>query len=245
MNRHGGSRPITSGGFTLVESLVAMVLALIVLGAVTALYLGSSQSARFQTSVQRMEENGRLAVDMISRNLSMAAYDDPLNAFEVEQPLMLGTAGSSGALIALPDLKASVDTIAVRYEGGTRIRDCLGAPVAEGTYVTNVFGVNQNSELICGTSAGNATPLVEGIEDMQLSYGVDLNGDGISNQFVGPADVADWNQVVTMRVALLVSSVTDALAEVDTVCLGCTVFAGSADRKMRTEFHTVIGLRNQ
>ena len=234
----------TSAGFTLVESMVSMVMALVVLGAVTVLYLGSSQSARFQTSVQRMEENGRLAVDMISRNLRMAAYDNPLNTFEVEQPLFLGTPGSSGALIALPDLKATADTIGIRFEGGTDIRDCLGAPVAEGTYVTTLIGVSNDGNLVCGTSSSNSTPLVEGIEDMQLRYGLDLDADGISNRFIEAADVSDWNQVVALKVSLLVSTVTDALTVADTVCMGCTVFSGSEDHKIRSEFQTIIGIRN-
>jgi len=233
-----------AAGFTLVESMVSVVLALVMLGAVTALYLGSSQTARFQTSIQRMQENGRLAGDLIGRYLRMAAYDDPLNTFVVDQPLILGTAGSSGALIQLPDLKTSADTIGVRYEGGTKIRDCLGAPVAAGTYVTNVFGISNDGNLVCGTSTANTTLLVEGIEDMQLRYGLDIDGDGVSNRFVQAADVSDWNQVVAMKVALLSSTVTNAMASTDTVCMGCTVFSGSADHKVRSEYQTIIGLRN-
>lgn len=239
---HAGKR--AESGFTLIEMMISMVIGMVVLGAVTALYLGSSQSTRFQSSVQRMEESGRFAIDLMSRNLRMARYDDPLNTFEVEQPLVHGTATSGGALIALQDLKANADTIGVRFEGGAGIRDCLGAPVAEGSYATNVYGIDTTDSLVCATSSGNTTPLVEGIEDMRLRYGIDLDSDGIANRFVQAANVSSWDQVVALQVAVLVNSVTAALSSDDTVCLGCTVFSGSEDRMIRAEYQTVIGIRN-
>lgn len=231
-------------GFTLIELMISMVIGLALLGAVTSLYLGSSQSTRFQSSVQRMEESGRFAIDLMSRNLRMARYDNPLNTFEVEQPLIHGTTSSSGAFFALQDLKANADTITVRFEGGAGIRDCLGAPVAEGSYVTNVYGVDTSDSLVCGTSPVNTTALVEGVEDMRLRYGIDLDSDGIANRFVSSANVGDWDQVVALQVAVLVNSVTAALTSDDTVCLGCTVFNGFEDRLVRAEYQTVIGVRN-
>ncbi|NNK33533.1 MAG: hypothetical protein HKP02_10440 [Xanthomonadales bacterium] len=233
-----------SGGFSLVEMMISLVLGLMVLGAVTAMYLGSSQSTQFQASVQRMEENGRIAIDILSRNLRMAGYDYPLNTFEVDQPLVQGTTGPSGALLALSDLKDAVDTIGIRYEGGNMIRDCLGAPVLEGAYVTNLYGISTDGDLVCGTTTSNARALVEGVEDMQLRYGIDLDGSGFANRYVDAGNVADWSQVVTVEISLLVSSINDPLPSIDTVCLGCTVFAGVADRKIRSEFQTVIGVRN-
>ncbi len=236
--------PKASKGCTMMEMMISILVGLIVLAAVTMLYLGSSQSARFQTSVQRMEENGRIAIDLLSRNLRMAAYDDPLNTFEVEQPLMQGTRTSTGALITLPNLKSTADTIAVRYEGGSMIRDCLGTAVPAGTYVTNQFGVSTDDNLVCGTAADNSVALVEGVEDLWLRYGIDLDNDGFANHYVRAGNVADWNQVVTVEIALLVNSVTPALTSVDTVCLGCAKFSGTADHMIRAEYKTVIGVRN-
>jgi type IV pilus assembly protein PilW len=54
---------------TLVEIMVALVIGLVVIGAVVALYLGSSQTARFQAGVLRVQENGRFAVDLVSRSV--------------------------------------------------------------------------------------------------------------------------------------------------------------------------------
>jgi type IV pilus assembly protein PilW len=47
-------------------------------------------------------------------------------------------------------------------------------------------------------------PLVEGIENFQIDYGVDTTGDGAPDNFVAsPATVADWTNVMALRVHLL------------------------------------------
>lgn len=56
------------------------------------------------------------------------------------------------------------------------------------------------------TTTMSTTPLVEGIENMQIDYGIDAIGnDGAPDgQFVAtPAAVADWSNVVALRVHLL------------------------------------------
>ncbi len=59
-----------------------------------------------------------------------------------------------------------------------------------------------------GTTTMRTTPLVEGIENMQIDYGIDTTGDGSPDaQFVAtPAAVADWANLVALRVHLLARS---------------------------------------
>lgn len=48
------------------------------------------------------------------------------------------------------------------------------------------------------------TPLVEGIENMQLDYGIDSDGDGYPDSYITtPATVTDWSNVVAIRINLL------------------------------------------
>lgn len=48
------------------------------------------------------------------------------------------------------------------------------------------------------------TPLVEGIQNLQLDYGIDSNSDGYPDSYVTtPATIADWGNVVAVRVNLL------------------------------------------
>ena len=51
-------------------------------------------------------------------------------------------------------------------------------------------------------------PLVEGVERINLLYGIDTNNDGVVEQFTGAP--ADWAQVVAVRVYVLVRTVSAA-----------------------------------
>ncbi len=51
-----------------------------------------------------------------------------------------------------------------------------------------------------------ATPLVEGIEMMQLEYGLDTNADLVADRYLAAASIAaaNWRQVVAVRISLIV-----------------------------------------
>ena len=52
------------------------------------------------------------------------------------------------------------------------------------------------------------TPLVEGIERLNIEYGIDTNGDGNPDAYTAnPASVADWSNVVTARFHILARNI--------------------------------------
>lgn len=56
-----------------------------------------------------------------------------------------------------------------------------------------------------GTLAWVVTPIAEGVENLQIDYGVDTDGDGVPDSFTAaPAAAADWASVVSMNLHLLV-----------------------------------------
>jgi type IV pilus assembly protein PilW len=52
----------------------------------------------------------------------------------------------------------------------------------------------------------NGQPIVTGVENMQIQYGLDPDGDGVVDQYVSANDVADFSAVASIRVGLLVRS---------------------------------------
>lgn len=67
----------------------------------------------------------------------------------------------------------------------------------------------KRAELTAGGSI-TVSPLVEGIEDMQIEYGLDTSGDGNADSFTtSPASVPQWAQVSAVRLHLLARN-TDA-----------------------------------
>lgn len=92
--------------------------------------------------------------------------------------------------------------------------------------------------------------LLEGVDDMSVTYGVDDNGDYVPDDYLPAGDIAltKWAQVVAMRVELLVSSIDDGvLPETQTYS-----FAGEdditpdpVDRRLRQVFTTTVGIRSR
>lgn len=237
-------------GFTLVELMVSLLVGLIAMAVLLGVYHSNTSTARFHNAVLKVQENGRFATDVIGRTARMAGYDDPMTATNVPAPLIEGSMDSSGAQISQTGLRTDGDTVSIRYEGGSDIRDCQGQSVAADDWVTNMYAITTDNNLVCATFTNNsslvsdAISLAEGVEDMRVIYGLDIDATGDINRYVRAQAVSDWSQVLSLRVSLLVNSVDTALLENDTICLGCVVYPGTSDLLVREEFQTTIEFRN-
>lgn len=95
----------------------------------------------------------------------------------------------------------------------------------------------------------DAEPLLEGVEDLQVLYGEDLNGDGSNIRYVA-ADTADMNKVTSIRLSLLFSTIDNNLASGDQNYWfnGERINVAVKDndnKKLYRAFTTTIKLRNQ
>ncbi len=90
-----------------------------------------------------------------------------------------------------------------------------------------------------------AQELVEGIEDMQILYGVDLDDDQFPNQYLTANNVPDFDDVVAIRLQLLVRSIDDFVTEDAQVYTFDGVQTTPNDRRIRQVFTTTIALRNR
>jgi type IV pilus assembly protein PilW len=93
------------------------------------------------------------------------------------------------------------------------------------------------------SGSGEPEELVEGVESMQLLFG-EANGSNVTYRPAGA--VVDWRQVRTVRVALLVRSLSEYGSDVDHgdyEVLDETV-ADPGDRHLRQVFTTTVGIRN-
>lgn len=61
-------------GLTLVELMIALVLGLLLIGGVLQVLQSTQQSYRLQENMSRLQENGRLATEMLARDLRMAGF---------------------------------------------------------------------------------------------------------------------------------------------------------------------------
>ena len=68
-----------------------------------------------------------------------------------------------------------------------------------------------------GGDFSTALPLAEGIETLQLRYGVDTSGDAVANDMVAlPASLAQWSGLVSVEVGLLARNVEPSTGYEDT-----------------------------
>jgi type IV pilus assembly protein PilW len=95
------------------------------------------------------------------------------------------------------------------------------------------------------TEFGTALELVEGIEEMQILYGVDSDSDESANQYLSSNNVADFEDVVSVRVMLLMRSIDDFVAEAPQTYSFNGVQTTPADRRLRQVFTATVALRNR
>jgi type IV pilus assembly protein PilW len=61
-------------GATLIEIMIAMLIGLFLLGGLIQIFSGSKQTYRLQDNMSRLQENGRFAMDFITRDVRMTDY---------------------------------------------------------------------------------------------------------------------------------------------------------------------------
>lgn len=190
-------------------------------------------------------------------------------------PLLVGTAcawvegvcvatNRSFALQGIDGAAGAADRFAVQYFGqigGTR--DCVSRNVGADELVTEVYALN-GTDLRCnnGTGTGGVQPLLSDVEDMQILYGIDTDGDQTANVYSAapsgafpiPADRVHWNNVVSARVCVMLRSAEEGFAPAGQRPLDCVraldpdAAAASAvrnDTRLYRTFVATFNLRNR
>lgn len=94
----------------------------------------------------------------------------------------------------------------------------------------------------------NPKELVEGIENMQILYGVDTDNDKNADQY-NTGDVvngaSNWPDVVSVRISLLIQSMDDRIATAQQTYEYNGTTTTATDRRLRQVFTTLISVRNR
>jgi type IV pilus assembly protein PilW len=110
-------------------------------------------------------------------------------------------------------------------------------------------------ELSQTAAADTAEELVEGIESLQILYGINADNDNKKtvDAYVVADDVGDWSLVISVRISVLVQSIEDGMmpAPQTYVFNGVTYNGGAGngalpeDNRLRRVFTSTITLRNR
>lgn len=306
-------------GLTLVEVMVALAIGMLLIAGVAQVFLASRQSYRFQEALSRVQENGRYATELISRDIrqtgfagcaslvsitpSIVAPSPPLVAYG-RGAYMLGLASVTAAnpFLATPgtdvltlrmlqpdavvlsdDMVAVNDslTIAANPRGFgagdiLAVADCnamdifradavagtgpvtlapnanLGQAYLQGALLTRFNEVSyfirpgaSGVPALWRRDFGGDMELIEGVEDLWLRYGIDLDNNGVPDVYLQADAVTDWGQVRSARLSLLLVSTEDRVNVDPQPFTFRGVATVPADNRLRQVVTTTVGLRNR
>lgn len=210
------SFPRRQNGLSLVELLIAMLLGLILTAGALQMMLSSQEVYQTTDTLSRIQENGRFTLNFLAKDIRMAGHNTTKDANG--KVFWDGACGASDPCSANGGGNNS-DQIGVLMDPSNDV-DCLGnAVVGEDTVIANVYYIDDPendliSSLYCrgydvsanGWVGGNAQPLVDGVENMQILYGVtDLVTNAITS-YVDASDVTDWASIGAVKVSVLMNN---------------------------------------
>ncbi len=111
-------------------------------------------------------------------------------------------------------------------------------------YSVGITGRNDRSGVPVRALFRSGVELVEGVEDMRISYGVDNDLDGNVDAYQAMTAGMAWDKVIAIRVDLLVASEEGVLTQAQPYTYA-GVTSTPSDRKMRQVFSTTVALRNR
>jgi len=236
-------------GFSLVEIMIALLIGLFLLGGILQMFSASQQTYRMQRNLARLQENGRLALDFLARDIRMAGYWGCLSGTNTD---IAGVDNNTGVIT----VDNGTDSIAIKAAFTVPPILSCGTPVnTDPTYsltssatAYKVYTLAPNPyPTLYKKFNGTWRPLIDGIQDMQILYGVDNDGDRAANYYVVANNVANMNQVVSVRISLLVVTLDNYLATQPLTYTynGVTTTPPLTDLNIRRIFNTTVALRNR
>jgi type II secretory pathway pseudopilin PulG len=155
-----------SKGITLIELLVVLVICTMLIGGIYRLFVSQSRAYTVQDQVVEVQQNTRLAMDVLLQDLRMVGYDnDTTAAVRVVQAVV-------------PEDHA----VTVRYEHENAVREVR-------------YWVDETFRLMRQRTHNGVTttePMVENVDAFDLSYGVDLDEDGAMDDTDHDGILDDW-----------------------------------------------------
>jgi type IV pilus assembly protein PilW len=260
-------------GFTIIELMISMLIGLFLLATMITLYLSNKRSYQEQQQFNMLEDSGRNALYELTDIIQHTGYRTkdlhPLNSNFITGSVTAAscTTGTniSDTSIINATSDASSDVIGVTYYADSNLnRDCSGttlpsrcalgnAPDPAAAIIYNSFNIDSSGtipELKCSSSlSSTAITLVKGIENIQVNYGVDQNGDNRVDNYMNAAMVSTesaWNQVISVQVAVLARTLKEVneTAKAQSYVLLDKKIDIRADKYHRAVFSTLIRLPN-
>ena len=243
-------------GFNLIEIMIALLIGAFLLGGILQVFIGSKETYRMQENLSRLQQNARLALNYLSNDIRLAGYWGCLSSISLNNS---DVAGTNDNAVAGDNIDEGTDTITLK--GAFSLTPAGSCGIAVDTVDSCGLGMNCytdpsstisykiNASTLQRSTNGSSINLSEGIENMQIVYGVDTDKDSTLNYYVPANNVttANWPNVVSVRISLLAVTLDNNLTTQPMPYFfnGTTITPSRTDRKIRRVFTTTIALRNR
>jgi type IV pilus assembly protein PilW len=237
--------PYNQVGLSLIEIMIALLIGAFLLGGVLQIFIGSKQTYRMQENLSRLQENGRFALDFLAKDIRMAGYWGCIIPSNANNDI----AGTNDNTATGDSIDNGTDTLTLK---GAFVRpptgNCGYRNIAAESFYTDASSTityKINDGVLQQDTNGQHNGLVEGIQDMQILYGVDTDSDKTANYYV-PADPAlNWPNVVSIHISLLATTLDDKLTAQPQPYTYNGATTTPTDRRIRRVFTSTVALRNR
>ncbi len=229
-------------GMTLIEIMIALLIGIFLIAGVIEIFIGSKQSYRMLDNLSRMQENGRFAMDFISHDIRKAGIRARVTGAAVcvlSDDLPVAISGTNDDT-SDNNILDGTDTLTIL----TATQSC---PITADTPITYSIRSGASGRPSLFKNENSLNELIEGVEDMQILYGEDIDADDTPDYYVPANQVVSMARVVSVRINLLVASAENnlSIASVDYRYNGSTVTPSAGDLRLRWQFSSTIALRNR
>jgi len=209
------TRPRTvQSGFTIIELMIALLIGVFLMGGLLTLVQDNKRTFVSQSQLAQLQDSERMALAIMTDVIQEAGYfpDPTTNSATSTMPVVGTTFAAGQAMTGTHNTAAPGDTISVRYAtaSGDGILNCAGQSNATpgiASY-TNTFSVVVTAgvgQLVC-TLNGLQYPLINGVTNLQVMYGINTSGTGNNvDTYMTATQVTTntaWNNVISVRIAL-------------------------------------------
>lgn len=208
-------------GFTLVELMVAIAVALFLIGGILTVVQHTRNTFLIQKQLAQLQDSERIAMILMAGVVQSAGYYPAPNLNSAATALPATTAFATAGTPTIQGAHVNNtqgDTITVRYAVALSDNafNCMGGQnttVALDTW-ENTFSVNAQNQLVCTLfrKSDNSTTtevLVNGVTGLQITYGVNTTGGSTSTNscvdtYITSQNMtaANWPNVCTVVVTL-------------------------------------------
>lgn len=175
-------------GFTLIELLVALSISSVLIAAAFRTFTSQQKVYEVQSDVMEMQQGVRVAMDILVRDIRMAGFNSTVS---LSNPIAINSVEGG--------IRVGTDSIAIQYQYNG----------VERTITYFVDDDPTEPHLVRRVSEGgidlSSIPLSNNIRDLQLSYGLDVDSDGIVDQWE-EAPVGRENEIIAAQLTVQVRS---------------------------------------